>query len=225
MKLITENIEAIETLTETTESGKKNFYITGPFVQTEVQNRNGRLYERKMMEGVIDKYVKESVVANRAFGELNHPNGPSINLDRVCILIKELKWDKNDVHGKALVTETPMGNIVRGLLESGAQLGVSTRGMGELEKRSDGVMVVKPGYYLATAADVVADPSAPNAFVKGIMEGVEWFYDERNGTWIQQQVEDTKKSIDKLSIRQIEEQKLRLWEGFLTSLSGKDLLK
>jgi len=223
MKLITEQNENIEFVTETLENGKKNHYIEGIFIQTEQKNRNGRLYEKKMMEPVLEKYMEESVKSNRAFGELNHPTGPSINLDRVCILIKELKWNNNDVHGKALITDTPMGNIVKGLLESGAQLGVSTRGMGELEKRSDGVMIVRPGYHLATAADVVADPSAPNAFVRGIMEGTEWIYDASREAWFEEKIEETKNKIKKMNIRELEEKKLLVFENFIKSLTSKNV--
>lgn len=224
MKLIREEVETVNCLTEMSETGKKNYYIEGIFAQTERENRNGRLYEKKMMEPVIEKYVTETVKANRAFGELNHPSGPTINLDRVCILIKELKWNGNDVHGKALVTETPMGNILKGLLDSGAQLGVSTRGMGELEKRSDGIMVVKPGYHLATIADVVADPSAPQAFVRGIMENIEWFYDEKNGVWMQEQAENIKRNVKKMSMNEIEKNQFDIFENFISSLTaGKKL--
>jgi hypothetical protein len=225
MKLIREEVESVDCLTEMSESGKKNYYIEGIFIQTEKQNRNGRLYEKKMMEPVIEKYITETVRANRAFGELNHPAGPTINLDRVCILIKELKWNNTDVYGKALVTETPMGNILKGLLDSGAQLGVSTRGMGELTRRDDGIMIVKPGFHLATAADVVADPSAPQAFVKGVMENVEWFYNESNGEWIQQKVENVKRTIKKMSMNEIERQQFDIFENFVSSLTaGKKLL-
>lgn len=155
---------------------------------------------------------------------MNHPSGPTINLDRVCIIIKELNWNKNNIHGKALVTETPMGNILKGLLESGAQLGVSTRGMGELHRRDDGVMIVKPGYYLSTAADVVADPSAPDAFVKGIMENVEWFYDESNGEWIQEKVHSIKERVKKMSMNDIESEKLNVFENFINSLKNNNRL-
>lgn len=219
MKLITEQIENVSCITEQSEDGKKKHFIEGIFIQTECQNRNGRLYERSMMEPVIEKYVVETVTKNRAFGELNHPQGPTINLDRVCILIKELKWNKNDVYGKALVTETPMGNVLKGLLESGASLGVSTRGMGELKKRNDGVMLVCPGYHLATAADVVADPSAPNAFVQGVMENVEWVYDENTGVWIQEKIENYKKALKKMSMDEIEEAKFSIFEDFISSLT------
>jgi hypothetical protein len=218
MKLITEQNENVEYVTEMTESGSKKHYIVGPFIQTELENRNKRLYEKRMMEPVVEKYVTESVKTNRAFGELNHPAGPTINLDRVCILIKELKWNGNDVIGKALVTETPMGSVVKGLLNSGAQLGVSTRGLGELKRRDDGVMIVAPGYHLATAADVVADPSAHNAFVTGVMENVDWVYDEQHGVWVQEQVESMKKQMKKMSMDEIEANKFSMFENFVSAL-------
>lgn len=225
MKLITERIESVEYITETTESGSKKHFIVGPFIQTEQLNRNNRFYEKKMMEPVVEKYVQENVKSNRAFGELNHPAGPTINLDRVCILIKELKWSGNDVIGKALVTETPMGGIVKGLLNSGAQLGVSTRGLGELKKRDDGIMVVAPGYHLATAADVVADPSARGAFVEGVMENVDWVYDEKHGTWIQEKVDSMKKQLKKMTMEEIEASKYSMFEEFIYSLMNKTNLK
>lgn len=217
MLLITEENFDVNYITESNE-GKKNFYITGPFIQTEVVNKNKRLYEKSMMVPVLEKYINEKVAANKAWGELQHPKSPDINLDRVCILIKELNWDKNSVQGKALVTETQMGNIVKGLLEAGGQLGVSTRGMGELIRRDDGITIVAPNYHIATAADVVADPSAPDAFVRGIMEGVEFFYDEKNETWIREEVENTKNIIKKMSKSQIEERKLFLFERFMNSI-------
>lgn len=218
MKLIVEeNNSNVGYITETTESGKKNHFIVGPFIQTETLNRNNRMYEKRMMEPVVEKYVLENVKNNRAFGELNHPAGPTINLDRVCILIKELKWSGNDVIGKALVTETPMGNIVKGLLESGATLGVSTRGLGETKMRDDGVTVVMPGFHLATAADVVADPSARGAYVQGIMENVDWIY--KNGEWIQEKAEEHKKILKRMSMDEIEQNKMAIFEDFIRSLT------
>jgi hypothetical protein len=219
MKLISEQTEKIENLTETTDSGKKAHYIIGPFIQTEVTNRNGRFYQRPMMEGVISKYNEDKVSKNSAYGELNHPEKPTINLDRVCILVKELTWDKNDVIGKARITETPMGNIVKGIMESGGQLGVSTRGLGELEKLEDGRMLVKPGYVLAAAADVVSDPSAPSCYVKGIMEGVEYFYDENINGWRTTEIVETHKNIIHKKYKQIDEEKaLFLFTEFVKSV-------
>lgn len=219
MKLISEQVDNVGFITETTENGKKAHYLVGPFIQTEIVNRNGRLYQKSMMESVVSKYNDDKVSKSSAYGELNHAQGATINLDRVCILIKELNWNGNDVIGKARITETPMGNIVKGLLESGGQVGVSTRGLGDLEKRSDGIMLVKPGYYLATAADVVSDPSAPSAWVKGIMEGVEYFYDEMTESWIQEKIYEQKAAIHKMSLQEIEDNKLKLFEDFIKTLS------
>ena len=226
MKLISEHVENVKVLTETAESGKKSFYLTGPFIQTELPNKNGRIYPKNMMESVVEKYVDSHVKNNRAYGELNHPTGPAINLDRVCIIIKELNWDKNLVHGKALVTEsTPMGGIVKGLIESGGSLGVSTRGMGDMEEK-DGFNYVKPGYHLATAADVVADPSAQSAFVKGILENVEWIYDASKDVWVQETLYETKKSLRKMTMDELEQNKFTVFESFLSSLTvGQKILK
>ena len=167
--------------------------------------------------------MTEVVSHNRAYGELGHPSGPSINLDRVSHIITEIKRDKNNFIGKAKITETPMGNIARGIMESGGQLGVSSRAMGSL-KEERGVMVVQNDLKLSTAADIVADPSAPDAFVKGIMENVEWFYDEKNGVWLQEKVETIKYKTRKLSSKQLEEQKLAIFEEFISSLASKNKL-
>lgn len=150
--------------------------------------------------------------------KFGHPQGPTINLDRVCILTKNLVWDGNDIIGKARITENAQGNTIKGLLETGGRLGVSSRGMGELLKRDDGVMLVKENFFLATIADVVADPSAPTAFVKGIMEGVEYFYDEKNGAWYQEKIHEMKKSINRMSMNQIDENKMKIFESFINSL-------
>lgn len=155
--------------------GKKDTYIEGIFMQAEGTNRNGRIYTREVLTAAVDRYVNEQVITGRAVGELNHPDGPSINLDKVSHRITELKWDGNNVIGKALILDTPMGKIVKGLVEGGVQLGVSSRGMGSLESK-DGVSYVKDDFHLSTV-DIVQDPSAPNAFVNGIMEGVDWAMD------------------------------------------------
>lgn len=215
MKLITEINEHIECLEEVTKTGAKKLYMHGPFMQYETVNKNGRIYPRSVMEKEVNRYTNEIINSSRAYGELNHPQGPQINLDRVCIMIKELNMkDDGKVYGKALVTETPCGQIVKGLLESGANLGVSTRGLGSLKKTDNGIMEVQDDFRLVTAADVVADPSAPNAFVQGIMENVEWVLNDKTGEW----VEDTQKEIRKLSKSQIEEKKLAFFEEFLRKL-------
>jgi hypothetical protein len=224
MKLITELTENVQYITEANEkTGKKEMYIEGIFLQAEIKNRNGRMYPINVLESEVKRYMTEVVGHNRAYGELGHPAGPSINLDRVSHIITELKRDKNNFIGKAKITETPMGNIARGIMESGGQLGVSSRAMGSL-KEERGVMVVQSDLKLSTAADIVADPSAPDAFVKGIMENVEWFYDERNGVWLQEKVENIKHKAKKLSSKQLEEQRLAIFEEFLSSLASKNKL-
>lgn len=221
MKLITELNESVQYISEAKENGKREHFIEGIFLQADIQNRNGRIYPFEVMEKEVNRYVNEVVKANRAYGELGHPSGPSINLDRVSHIIVEIKKDGKNFRGKAKLTETPMGNIAKGLLESGANLGVSSRGMGSL-KESNGVMIVQSDYKIATAADIVADPSAPNAFVKGIMENVEWIYDPVKGTWMEEKLHESKKRINKMSLRQIEEQRLAIFEDFINSLAVKN---
>lgn len=216
MKLITELTEDVKYVTEATENGKKKLYIEGIFLQGNIKNRNGRRYRTEHLDREVTRYMKDLVEKNRAFGELGHPNGPSINLDRVSHLIESLKREGDDFIGRAVITDTPMGNIARGLIESGAQLGVSSRGMGSLAPGKDGIMEVQGDFYLATAADIVADPSAPDAFVRGIMEGVEWVWD--NGIIKAQQVDEMHKTIKKASKRQLEEAKSAVFEKFLKLL-------
>ena len=193
MKLIAEYIEqGITYVAESKSDGVKTYNIEGVFAQAEQKNRNGRIYERKIMESAVGKYVDDYVSKNRAVGELNHPDGPTIDLGNVSHLITELRWEGNDVVGKARILDTPKGQIVRGLLDGGVQLGVSTRGMGSLESRGD-AMYVKDDFILNTV-DIVADPSAPSAFVNGIMEGVEWIWN--NGVIQPQIIEKVKKQID-----------------------------
>lgn len=219
MKLITEIIEDTHYITERTEDGKKNHYITGRFIVAEEKNKNGRTYPKHVLEKEVARYVREVVNAKRAFGELNHPAGPTINLDRVSHIITELSQDGNYFNGKAKITSTPMGEIARGLLESGGQLGVSTRGMGSL-KESNGVMVVQPDFKLSTV-DIVSDPSGPGCFVNGIMENVEWIYDPVKNTWHEEKLHEMKKDIHRMSKSQLEEQKLAIFEQYLTSLTIK----
>lgn len=220
MKLITELNEKVEYYTELDEStGRKIPYITGPFLVAEEVNRNGRKYPWSVMENAANKYAEDHIKTNRGYGELGHPQGPQINLERVSHLVVKLERDGNSNRfiGKARLTDTPMGNIAKGLLDSGANLGVSSRGMGSL-KSENGVMVVQPDYHLATAADIVADPSAPGAYVKGIMEGVEWIYDEKHGWRAMEMVEEQKK-FAKNNFKQIDEQKaMRMFQSFLKTL-------
>ena len=214
MKLITETLETpLEYITENN-GGKKNVFIEGVFMQSEKQNRNGRVYPKSILEKAVNKYVDEQVSKGRAVGELNHPDGPTVNLDKVSHRITELKWSGNDVVGKALVLNTPMGNIVKGLVEGGVQLGVSSRGMGSLEKR-ESRMYVKDDFMLSTV-DIVQDPSAPEAFVNGIMEGVEWIWD--NGLLKSQKIEKYETEIRKAPSRVLEETKLKVWKDFLSHL-------
>ena len=178
MKLIREEIESVQVLTENN-NGKKTFYITGPFLQGDVKNRNGRIYESRILAKEVKRYNEEYVDKNRAMGELGHPDGPTVNLDRVSHKITSLSQDGSNFIGKAKILETPMGRIAGALLNDGVTLGVSSRGMGSLQER-DGAKYVGEDFMLATAADIVADPSAPDAFVQGIMEGKEWVWDPSN---------------------------------------------
>ena len=220
MKLITELTEEVQLISEAKETGGKDYYIEGVFLQAEIKNRNGRMYPVEVLDNEVKRYVTEVVKKNRAFGELGHPSGPSINLDRVSHIITELKRNGNDFIGKALIAKTPMGEIARGIMESGGQLGVSSRAMGSL-KEERGVMVVQKDLRLSTAADIVADPSAPDAFVKGIMEGVEWLYDPVKNTWKEQKLYDIKKLIHKMSMSELEEKRLSIFEDYMASLAVK----
>ena len=219
MKLITEEINSVKYVTEAKENGKKNLYIEGIFLQSAIPNRNGRVYPEQILEREVNRYSEQFVSKGRAFGELGHPDGPQINLDRVSHIIESLRKEGTNWVGRAKITDTPMGNIARGLIESGAQLGVSTRGMGSLKMNKQGINEVQDDFFLATAADIVADPSAPDAFVNGIMEGVEWVWD--NGILKQQQVESYKKTIEKVSKADFEETAIKVFEHFLSSIRNK----
>jgi hypothetical protein len=216
MKLITELSEETQYITEKNEDGKNYRYITGRFIVGEEKNKNGRMYPMDVLENEVSRYLREVVNMKRAYGELNHPSGPTINLQNVSHIITELKKEKNYFNGKARLTETPMGKVAIGLLESGGQLGVSTRGMGSL-KESNGVMIVQKDFKLSTV-DIVSDPSGPGCFVNGIMEGVEWYYDAVRDTWMEEKLENTKKKIHKMSKKQIEEQQMAIFENFIASL-------
>lgn len=216
MKLITEINEEVQILTEETEDGKKNFFIEGIFMQAEQKNRNGRMYPVGVLAKEANRYITEYVMKNRAYGELGHPDGPTINLERVSHMIKELRQEGNNFYGKAKIMDTPYGNIVKNLISEGACVGVSTRGMGSLEERSDGTKIVKDDFYLATAADIVADPSAPDAFVRGIMESKEWIWD--NGIIKEVQISEYKKTIQKSSKKNLEETMIKTFQHFLSKL-------
>ena len=214
MKLIKEITETVSYLVEESD-GKKSLHIEGPFLVAEKKNRNGRLYEYNTMKKEVARYTEEYINKHRAFGELGHPESPSINLDRVSHMITSLREDGNTWIGKAKILDTPMGNIARSLIEGGAQLGVSSRGMGSL-KNVNGVNVVQPDFYLATAADIVADPSAPGAFVQGIMEGKEWML--VNGVWTEQDHSQAIQQIRQASRQEIEEVSLHIFENFMKKL-------
>ena len=214
MKLITEHLEKIEYITEAKKDGGKDVYIEGVFMQAEKQNRNNRIYPKDILAEATAKYVKEQVVTGRAVGELDHPQGPQINLDKVSHRITELKWNGNDVVGKALILDTPMGKIVKGLVEGGCKLGVSSRGMGTVEQR-EGKTYVKDDFVLATV-DIVQDPSAPSAFVEGIMEGVEWIWE--NGILKPQQIEEYETEIKRVPMGRISEAQERIFGDFLSKL-------
>ena len=213
MKLITEHIEDVQYITEV-KGGKKQSFIEGIYMQAEQKNRNGRVYPKQVLESAVNKYIKEQVEKGRAVGELNHPDGPTINLDKVSHRITELRWDGNNVVGKALVLDTPMGKIVKGLMEGGVQLGVSSRGMGSLEQKN-GVSVVRPDFILATV-DIVQDPSAPEAFVNGIMEGVEWIWE--NGLLKPQEIEQYETEIKRASSKGLAETQIKVFKDFLSKL-------
>jgi hypothetical protein len=215
MKLIKEINDNVNYTYLEEANGKKCLHIEGPFLVAETKNKNGRLYEFNTMKKEVDRYTSEYINKSRAFGELGHPESPSINLDRVSHMIVGLKEEGNQWIGKAKILDTPMGNIARSLIEGGAQLGVSSRGMGSL-KNVNGVNVVQPDFYLATAADIVADPSAPGAFVQGIMEGKEWML--VNGVWTEQYVEEAKREIKKASKKDIEKVSLHIFENFMKKL-------
>ena len=215
MKLITEEIQDVQYLVESDGKGGKNHFIQGIFMQAEKQNKNGRVYPVNVLSREADRYNKEYVQKNRAFGELGHPENPQINLDRVSHMITSLQRDGNNFIGKAKILDTPNGKIVKSLLDGGASLGVSTRGVGSL-KPHGGYQLVQDDYKLATAADVVADPSAPDAFVRGIMEGKEWVFE--NGHWTEQHNDLAKKLIKEASRHEVEEVALKIFENFISKL-------
>lgn len=209
MKLITESSDLVEAYQDTK---TKKYFIEGIFLQSEIRNRNGRVYPKKIMEGEVNRYIREAVMTGRAVGELSHPDTPQINLDRISHKITELRADGHNYIGKAQITEqTPCGKIAAGLLEAGVKIGVSSRGVGSV-KEENGNNVVQEDFRMA-AIDIVADPSAPDAFVNGIMEGAEWVYE--NGLWREKDIEQTKKEILRASSRSLFEQKLAAWSKFL----------
>ena len=204
----------IHVITEDKQNGSKDFFIEGIFMMADSKNRNGRIYESKILQPAVERYITEQVKTGRAVGELNHPDGPTINLDKVSHLITNLRFENNNVIGKAKILNTPMGQIVKGLLEGGVKLGVSSRGMGSLETRN-GVNYVKDDFHLATV-DIVQDPSAPSAFVNGIMEGVDWIYN--NGVFKPQEIEKIETEIKRTPKAQLAEAQVRVFKHFLSKL-------
>jgi hypothetical protein len=215
MKLITELNETVSYVTEAKEGGKNTMYIEGVFLQSEVKNRNGRVYPKAVLEREVNRYNQDFVEKGRAFGELGHPDGPQINLDRISHIIESLEQDGSNFVGRAKITDTPMGNIARGLIESGGRLGVSTRGMGSIKLNKEGINEVQDDFHLATAADIVADPSAPDAFVNGIMEGVDWIWE--NNMLIAQRA---KVAVEQaVNSRELSTKKLEIFENFIKTIS------
>ena len=214
MKLITETVEKIEVLTEE-KNGKKDYKIRGVFMQADIKNRNGRIYPVETLAKEVRRYTKEFIEKKRAFGELGHPDGPTVNLERVSHMITSLKPEGKNFIGEAKVMDTPYGKIVKNLIDEGAQLGVSSRGMGSIQQQNGRNMVGKD-FYLATAADIVADPSAPDAFVEGIMEGKEWVWD--NGVLKSITVENYKSEIEKTKRAELAEKKSKIFADFISKL-------
>ena len=217
MKLISEfNDYGVQpVIVESKENGKKDYFIEGVFMQADIKNRNGRVYPKEIMDKEVKRYIKEFVNEQRAFGELGHPEGPTINLDKVSHLITKLEEDGNNFVGRAKILSTPNGQIVKNLIDDGAKLGVSSRGLGSLESKGN-AQYVKDDFQLATAGDIVADPSAPEAFVEGIMEGVEWIYE--NGRLKAYDIDQMQKELKSARLNKLQETKLNLWKRFVESL-------
>ena len=215
MKLICEQLEDVEFICENTKTGK-NYFIEGIFMQANVKNRNGRLYPKEILQKETKRYEQNYIKQNRAFGELGHPEGPTVNLERVSHMIQELKEDGNDFRGRAKIMDTPYGKIVKNLIDEGARLGVSSRGMGSLKPVGSNCSLVQDDFYLATAADIVADPSAPAAFVNGIMEGKEWIWD--NGILDERHIARIEKEMKITSQKQLDQYQLKAFDQFMSSL-------
>ena len=216
MKLIRENIEEVKYITEASENGKKNLYITGPFLVYDKPNKNNRLYSKDTLANEVNRYNEEFVKTNRALGELGHPDTPSINLERVSHKIVSLEDNGEAFIGKAMILETPYGQIVKNFIDSGVNLGVSSRGMGSLMQTKEGYNLVQDDFRLATAADIVADPSAPGAFVNGIMENKEWLFVD--GRFVEADIDSAKKQIRQASRKDLERVALNLFENFIRKL-------
>ena len=216
MKLISEEATNVEFLTEAKKDGGKNYFIEGIFMQANKKNRNGRIYPTEVLQKEAKRYTEEFINKKRAFGELGHPDGPTVNLERVSHMIEELEEVDQNFMGRAKILDTPYGKIVKSLIDEGAQLGVSSRGMGSLKSGKDGISEVQGDFYLATAADIVADPSAPDAFVAGIMEGKEWIWD--NGLLKETQIQEYKDKIENSSRKGRESVLVEAFKDFIVKL-------
>jgi hypothetical protein len=217
MKLIREDLtHDTKFVVEEKLGKKKEYFIEGIFLQSNLKNRNGRMYPEEVMDKEVARYMQEQVKTNRAYGELGHPDTPSINLDRVSHMIVDMRKEGTNYIGRAKIMETPMGQIARGLLDGGANLGVSSRALGTLKMNEDGVNVVQDDFMLSTAADIVADPSAPDAFVRGIMESKEWVFVD--GKFVEQHIEEVKNFIKKTSSRQLQEAKILAFKKYLSKI-------
>ncbi len=220
MKLIAEtNFDSIRPVITEAKDGKgKDYFIEGIFMQGGIKNRNGRMYPMETLDKEVERYNDTFVKNNRAYGELGHPDGPTINLERVSHMIKDLRREGQDYIGKAKVMDTPYGKIVKSLIDEGASLGVSSRGMGSIKQTAEGINEVQGDFQLATAGDIVADPSAPNAFVNGVMEGVEWIYDAASNSWQSQKVIEEIQNTGIRSARELQERKIELFSKFMKTL-------
>jgi hypothetical protein len=220
MKLISEqNFESVSPLIEAKSDGTgKNYFLEGIFLQGDITNRNGRCYPIGTLDKEAERYNEEFIKTNRAYGELGHPDGPTINLERVSHMIKSLSKEGSNYIGKAKIMDTPYGKIVKSLIDEGAQLGVSSRGMGTLKQTSEGVNEVQGDFMLATAGDIVADPSAPNAFVNGVMENVDWIYDAASGNWRAQKVIEQIQAAGNVNYRNLQENQVAAFAAFLNTL-------
>ena len=216
MRLISEEATNVEFLTEAKKDGSKNYFIEGIFLQSDTKNRNGRIYPKAILQKEAKRYTEKFINTKRAFGELGHPDGPTVNLERVSHMIEELQEVDQNFMGRAKILDTPYGKIVKNLIDEGARLGVSSRGMGSLKSAKDGIQEVQDDFYLATAADIVADPSAPDAFVHGIMEGKEWIWD--NGLLREQEIQQIKNTIEKSSRKDREQTLVNAFEDFIVKL-------
>ena len=216
MRLISEEASNVEFLTEAKKDGGKNYFIEGIFLQSDTKNRNGRIYPKAILQKEAKRYTEKFINTKRAFGELGHPDGPTVNLERVSHMIEELQEVDSNFMGRAKILDTPYGKIVKNLIDEGARLGVSSRGMGSLKSAKDGIQEVQDDFYLATAADIVADPSAPDAFVHGIMEGKEWIWD--NGLLKEREIQEIKNTIEKSSRKDREQTLVNAFEDFIVKL-------